>query len=254
MTTDYKQLAKEHAALAKDLLRADSIRWNEFFAVLGGVSGKGGYLVQHYERRLCEDCQGSSVEDFCQFLQQYLQQHNNYVLTVFCGIDQHFFQDYFTTVLKDVYRQFFDKYGDELKKENLKRAKKGLPPLTEIPLDDRDEDHDPQETISKSSDDSNSGTKLDKDIHPNILYFAQHPIEVWKSNQKDFLTLWMAYVLKYDYGYIAHALNFPKANAVAARIRNFKKKELSYSADGISDSKMLNEWLNHSCVLQFTTK
>jgi len=255
MTTDYKQLAKEHAEIAKDLLRVDSARWNEFFAIMGGVSGKGGYLVQHYERRLREDCRpAQSVEDFCQFLQQYLQQHNNYVLTVFCGIDQHFFQDYFTTVLKDVYRQFFDKYGDELKKENLKRAKKGLPPLTEIPLDDRDEDHDPQETISKSSEDSNSGTKLDKDIHPNILYFAQHPIEVWKNNQKDFLTLWMAYVLKYDYGYIAHALNFPKANAVAARIRNFKKKELLYAADGASESKMLNEWLNHSCVLQFITK
>ena len=254
MTTDYQQLAKEHAAIAKDLLRVDSCRWNEFFAVLGGVSGKGGYLVQHYERRLREDCQGSSVEDFCQFLQQYLQQHNNYVLTVFCGIGQHFFQDYFTTVLKDVYRQFFDVYGDELKKENARRRKKGLDPLTEIPLDDRNEDHNPQETISKSSDNSNSGTKFDKDIHPNILYFAQHPIEVWKSNQKDFLSLWMAYVLKYDHDYIAHALNFPKANAVAARIRNFKKKELTYSADGISDSQMLNEWLNHSLALQFVTK
>ena len=97
---------------------------------------------------------------------------------MFCGIDQHFFQDYFTTVLRDVYRQFFDKYGDELIKENLKRAKEGLDPLMEISLDDRDEDHDPQETISKSSEDSNSGMKLDKDIHPNILYFAQHPIEV----------------------------------------------------------------------------
>ena len=64
MTTDYQQLIKEHAALAKDLLRVDSARWNEFFAVLGGISGKGGYLVQHYERRLREDCRpAQSVED-----------------------------------------------------------------------------------------------------------------------------------------------------------------------------------------------
>jgi len=102
MTTDYMQKRREHAEIAKDLLRVDSTRWNEFFAILGGVSGKGGYLIQHYEKRLRDECCGSSVEDFCQFLQQYLQQHNNYVLTVFCGIDQHFFQDYFTTVLKDV--------------------------------------------------------------------------------------------------------------------------------------------------------
>ena len=242
MNDNYQQLIDTHQFLAKDLLRGHSTRWNEFFVVLGGVSGKGGYLVQHYERRLCEDCQGSSVEDFCQHLQTYLQRKNNYVLITLIETNQHFFSDYFRDVLKDVYRDFFERYGDERLKENKSRKRSNLPPLTKVQIDN-DEDFDLHSVIASPEQSS--------ELAPIVSLFARYPRELWKLNQKDFLTLWMAIALKFSHDYVAFVLNFPTANAVAARIRNFKKKAISYSADGTSDSKILNEWLNHSFVLQF---
>ena len=241
MTTDYMQKQREHAEIAKDLLRVDSARWNEFFAILGGVSGKGGYLIQHYERRLCEDCQGSSVEDFCQHLQTYLQRKNNYILATLIETKQHFFSDYFRDVLKDVYRDFFDCYGDARLKENKKREKENLPLLINVQIDNAEE-FDLHEVIAAPQ---------VEEIHPVVSLFARYPSELWKINQKDFLTLWMAIALKFTHEYVAFVLNFPTANAVAARIRNFKNKAIAYSADGTSNSQILNEWLNHSFVLQF---
>ena len=238
---DFEKLFLYHKKLAKDLICEKSLRWNDLFKELGGISGKGGYLTQHYEKRLQDECCGSSVEDFCQHLQAYLQRKNNYVLITLIETKQHFFSDYFRDVLKDVYRDFFDCYGDERLKENKKRVKKNLPPLTKVQIDN-DEEFDLHEIIASPQSEK---------IHPAISIFARYPKELWKLNQKDFLTLWMAIALKFNHDYIAFVLNYPTANAVAARIRNFKKKGISYSADGTSDSQILDEWLRHSFSLQF---
>ena len=118
---DYKKIKNRHIALAKDLLNEKSLRWNDLFKEFGGISSKGRYLIQHYEKRLRDECCGSSVEDFCQHLQMYLQRKNNYVLITLIEINQHFFSEYFKDVLRDVYQDFFDCYGDARLKENKKR-------------------------------------------------------------------------------------------------------------------------------------
>ena len=241
MNVDFFQLTINHIEIAKDLLQGISSAWFKLFKELGGIPGKGGYLIQHYEKRLQDECCGSSIEDFCQHLQAYLQRKNNYVLITLIEINQHFFSDYFRDVLKDVYRDFFDCYGDARLKENKRRTKENLSPLTQVQIDN-DEDFDLHEVIA--------APQTEK-IHPAISIFARYPKKLWKLNQKDFLTLWMAIALKFNHDYIAFVLNYPTANAVAARIRNFKKKAIAYSADGTSDSQILNEWLNHSFVLQF---
>jgi hypothetical protein len=121
---DLEKLFLYHKKLAKDLICEKSVRRNDLFKELGGIPGNGGYLIQHYEKRLQDECCGSSVEDFCQHLQAYLQRKNNYVLITLIETKQHFFSDYFRDVLKDVYRDFFDCYGDERLKGNKKRVKK----------------------------------------------------------------------------------------------------------------------------------
>lgn len=241
MSEDYQQLISTHQSLAKDLLQGSSSAWLKLIKELGGIPGEGGYLIQHYEKRLQDECCGSSVEDFCQHLLTYLQRKNNYVLITLIETRQHFFSDYFRDVLKDVYRDFFDCYGDERLKENKKREKENLPPLTKLQIDN-DEEFDLHEIIASPQSER---------IHPAISIFARYPKELWKQNQKDFLTLWMAIALKFNHDYIAFVLNYPTANAVAARIRNFKKKGISYSADGTSNSQILDEWLKHSFLLQF---
>ena len=65
---DLEKLFLYHKKLAKDLMCEKSVRWNDLFKELGGIPGKGGYLTQHYEKRLQDECCGSSVEDFCQHL------------------------------------------------------------------------------------------------------------------------------------------------------------------------------------------
>jgi hypothetical protein len=95
---------------------------------------------------------------------------------------------------------------------------------------DNDEEFDLHEIIASPQ---------SKKIQPAISIFAHYPRELWKLNQKDFLTLWMAIALKFNHDYIAFVLNYPTANAVGARIRNFKKKGISYSADGRSNSLIL---------------
>ena len=141
MNIDFFQLTINHIEIAKDLLQGISSAWFKLFKELGGIPGKGGYLIQHYEKRLQDECCGSSIEDFCQHLQAYLQRKNNYVLITLIEINQHFFSDYFRDVLKDVYRDFFDCYGDARLKENKRRTKENLSPLTQVQIDN-DEDFD----------------------------------------------------------------------------------------------------------------
>jgi len=242
VNVDYLQLTQEHVALAKDLLRENSSRWGEFFAILGGVSGKGGFLIEHYERRLREECSGAAIEDFCQHLHTYLQRRNNYVLSTLIEINQHFFSAYFRSVLKHVYEDFFEQYGEEHLKENRRRVRKNLDPLKKVAIDD-DESFDLHEVISSP--------KVSEEDARILALFSCGPRKLWKSNQKDFLTLWMAVALKINHRYVASVLGYDKANSVAARIRNFHDKKISYSADGVERSRQLDEWLKHNFTLQF---
>ena len=52
METDYIQKQKSHMEVAKDLLQGIPSAWFKLLKELGGIPGKGGYLIQHYEKRL----------------------------------------------------------------------------------------------------------------------------------------------------------------------------------------------------------
>lgn len=282
MSDDDQQLAT-HLAIAKDLLQENSTRWNDFFLIL---KRKG--LVQCYERRIRVYCSSSSIEDFCQHIQEYLLLRNNYALIILIATNQGFTSGYFRKVLQGIYDDFFDKYAETWAKENKKEAEKrkrekqkdqllskeekeyktewdGIQDSTfysKIYIDDNDDDKNRHEIIAAPKEDfeneeySKKNLKLDKSVYndPNILYFAQHPIKVWKRNQKDFLMLWMVYVLKYNHDYTAKVLALSTENNVSTRIKRFREGVFSYSADGTSASQILDDWLKHSFILQFTPK
>lgn len=242
-STDYSKLTGEHVEIAKDLLRGNSSRWQEFFSILGGVSNRGGYLCANYARRLRDECCGATVEDYCQHLQAYLRSKNNYVLATLIEINQHFFSEYFRAVLEYVYWDFFNRHGDELLKENRRRARKNLEPLTKLVMDD-DESFDLHEVIA-SPEESAAVAARTMDL------FADKLRKLWKSNQLDYLTLWMSVALNIRQDYAASVLGYSTANTVAARIRNFYNKKISYLADGTDTARQLDQWLKHSFTLQF---
>ena len=199
-------------------------------------------MIKHFERRLRDECSGATVEDFCQHLHEYLQRRNNYVLSTLIEINKHFFSEYFRSVLKHVYEDFFEQYGEGHLKENKRRARGNVDPLKKVAIDD-DKSFDLHEVITTQ--------KVSEEDARTLALFACDPRKLWKSNQKDFLTLWMAAVLKINHGYVASALGYDKPNSVAARIRNFHNKMVSYSADGNERSRQLDEWLKHCFTLQF---
>ena len=186
-----------------------------FFFILGGISGKGGYLSRHYERRLREECSNATLEDFCQHLQEYLLRKNNYILATLIEIHQHFFEPYFLKVLKDVYADFFRHYGDRRIRENRRRQKIGQTAIQMIPLD-QDEFGNLHEKIAAPEPHS--------ELMEKLPLFANSPRKLWKQNQKSYLSVWMYFILHCNQNYIQQALGYPSENSVARRLADLRKR------------------------------
>ncbi len=234
---DYSKLIARHLRLAKELCVPTSDKWSEFFNLIDdynfqgfkdskdskGLPKKGGWLSSLFEKRLQKEC-NSSVGDFYYFLYQYLTADNNYLLSSFIQKNTHFFSGYFKNVLKGAYKDFASLTSNHFKT---------------ISMDD-----DSNGNLHGSISDKNTA---DEDDFSSFSYL----LHIWKKNQKDFFTILLRFVMHHGNAYTASLLGYRTDNAVSARIKHIKDKDVSFSADGANESVALDSWLRHDLYLSF---